>query len=107
MGRRSVQPAEKKARATKAAPSLPAAKKPRAAAPKASDSNITAPAAEQPIVLSAADRENPEKLSGQALKDLAHRRGMAKSILATMPDDKIRMELRYIVNRQYGEDALA
>lgn len=56
--------------------------------------------------LSAADRENPNKLTGQALRDLAHRRGMAKSILIDMPEEKIRMELRYITSRQY-EDAVA
>lgn len=58
------------------------------------------------LELSAADRENPTKLTGQALRDLAHRRGMAKSILIDMPEEKIRMELRYITNRQY-EDAVA
>lgn len=85
MGKRGPQPGFKKARAA------------QAAAPSSLPEAST-------ITLSAADRENPEKLSGQALKDLAHRRGLAKSILADMPDAKIRMELRYIAHRQYGSD---
>lgn len=129
MGKRGPKPGFKKAReaaAAASAPSAPAAKKTRVAAKKvAAPAPAPAPAAEQvppPInaplpkepepaaeapVLSAADRENPNKLSGQALRDHAHRRGMAKSILATMPDEKIRTELRYITQRQYTEDGLA
>ena len=53
--------------------------------------------------LSAADRENPEKLSGSALHELAHRRGLARSAIETMSDEKIRNELRYIVYRQYDQ----
>lgn len=56
--------------------------------------------------MSAADRENPDKLSGEALRQLAYRRGLAKSTLATMADEKIREQLRYITHRQY-DDALA
>lgn len=56
--------------------------------------------------MTTADRENPSKLTGDALKALAHRRGLAKSLLATMSDEKIRTELRYITHRQY-DDALA
>lgn len=53
-----------------------------------------------------ADRENPDKIAGDDLKTLAHRRGIAKSVLATMSDEKIRTELRYITHRQY-DDAVA
>lgn len=56
--------------------------------------------------MSAADRENPDKLTGEALRKLAHSRGLAKSTLDTMPDEKIREQLRYITHRQY-DDALA
>lgn len=56
--------------------------------------------------MSAADRENPDKLTGEALRKLAHSRGMARSALETMPDEKIREQLRYITHRQY-DDALA
>jgi hypothetical protein len=56
--------------------------------------------------LSAADRENPDKLSGEPLRALAHRRGLARSTLADMPDEKIREQLRYITHRQY-DDAVA
>lgn len=53
--------------------------------------------------ISASDRENPNKLTGQPLRDLAHRRGIGRSTLATMSDDKIRSELRYITYRQYDD----
>lgn len=50
----------------------------------------------------AADLENPEKLTGDALRALAHRRGVSRSESATMSDEKLRMQLRYITNRQYA-----
>lgn len=53
--------------------------------------------------LSAADRENPEKLSGSALRELAHKRGLARSDVATMDDVKIRTQLRYLTYRQYDD----
>ncbi len=56
--------------------------------------------------LSAADRENPDKLTGQPLRELAHRRGLARSSLGAMSVEKIREQLRYITHRQY-DDALA
>lgn len=54
--------------------------------------------------LSAADRENPGKLAGEALRELAHRRGVARSESAAMSDEKLRMQLHYITNRQYAEE---
>jgi hypothetical protein len=66
--------------------------------------------AERPDVqaLSAADRENPEKLAGSDLRVLAHRRGLARSALPTMSDDKIREQLRYMTYNQYEHsDAVA
>jgi hypothetical protein len=51
--------------------------------------------------VSAADRENPDKLSGEALRVFAHRRGLAKSAIADMADEKIRQECRLITYRQY------
>jgi hypothetical protein len=56
-------------------------------------------------ILSAADRENPEKLTGEELRALAHRRGVSRSEAAAMSDDKLRMQLRYITNRQYAEES--
>lgn len=55
--------------------------------------------------LSAADRENPEKLAGDDLRTLAHRRGVSRSESEHMPDDKLRMQLRYITNRQYADES--
>lgn len=62
--------------------------------------------AEQPEMqaLSAADRENPEKLSGSDLRDLAHKRGLARSEVERMDDDKIRIQLRYLTHRQYDDE---
>ena len=56
---------------------------------------------EAPAVMSAADRENPQKISGEALRELAHRRGMARSEVEIMSDERIRVQMRYIVARQY------
>lgn len=110
MGARGPKPGFKKARAAQAAaPSVqpevttPEQAKP-APAPAVRKAKVHQPAAEQAKPLSAADRENPDKLSGDDLRALAHRRGLAKSVLATMPDEKIRMELRYITNRQYSDE---
>lgn len=51
-------------------------------------------------------RENPAMLSGEALRDLAHQRGLARSELAAMSDDKIREQLRYATYRQYDDDTV-
>ena len=58
------------------------------------------------VELSAADRENPEKLTGPALHELAHRMGMARSEIERIASDesKIRMELRYLTNRRYSDE---
>lgn len=127
MGKRGPKPGFKKAReasasAPSSAPDTPipkvAAKKApakKAAAKKAPVKDLAQPASSVPIdkpvdpvpeaeqvPITAADRENPNKLTGQALRELAHRRGMARSVLADMPEEKIRMELRYITHRQYS-----
>lgn len=68
------------------------------AAPAAQQAATPEPQAEP---LSAAHRENPEKLTGQALKDLGHRRGLSRSAMSTMTDEKIRTELRYLAYAQY------
>ncbi len=51
-------------------------------------------------------REHPDKISGQALRDLAHKKGMAKSELADMSDDKIRTQIKYIDYRRASDDAM-
>lgn len=71
----------------------PAPEKPAKMAPLAESSAPTAP--------TAADLENPNKLEGDALRDLAHKRGLSRSELDGMPDAKIRMQLLYVTNRQY------
>ena len=55
------------------------------------------------VPLRAADRDFPNRLSGDALRELAHQRGLARSSLDSMSDTKIREQLRYILQRQYEE----
>jgi pyruvate/2-oxoglutarate dehydrogenase complex dihydrolipoamide acyltransferase (E2) component len=103
VGQRGPKPGWKKAKQAQAAnaAAAPAAKKPARAATQPTTEARKADV----VVLSAADRENPEKLSGEALVKLAHRRGIALSDLAKMSDAKIREQLRYLVHRQYDEAA--
>lgn len=58
--------------------------------------------AQPSAILSASDRENPDKLTGEDLRALAHRRGVSRSESASMSDEKLRMQLRYITQRQYA-----
>jgi hypothetical protein len=86
-------------------PGFKAARKEGAATPL---SFIDQPKAQAAAVeLSAADRENPEKLGGEMLRALAHRRGVSLSAMADMTDAKIRMQLLYITNRQYDAEEVA
>ena len=75
-----------------------------AAARRAARAEAEKPAAAA-VFLSASDRENPDKLAGDELRALAHRRGVSRSEAEHMPDDKLRMQLRYITNRQYAEES--
>lgn len=59
------------------------------------------PPAAEPAGPSFADRENPERLSGDELRALAYRRGVSRSEAARLSDEKLRMQLRYLVYRQY------
>lgn len=54
-------------------------------------------------VVSAQDRDNPEKLSGEALRTLAHKMGLSRSSLPGMSDEKIREQCKYITYRQYSD----
>lgn len=47
-------------------------------------------------------RDNPDALTGDALRELANERGMAMSEMKDMPPAKIREQLRYITARAYG-----
>jgi hypothetical protein len=101
------QPADDPALQADQAVNVPDA--PLAATPEGDKGPASKPAKakqEPAPVLSAADRENFDKLSGQPLRDLAHKRGIAFSTLCNMSDEKIRMQLRYITYRQYEDDAV-
>jgi hypothetical protein len=60
---------------------------------------LVVPAVADTPHLSATDRDNPAKVSGQELRVLAHQKGMARSLLDGMSDHKIREQLRYITQR--------
>ena len=57
----------------------------------------------QAVPVRATDRDFPNRLSGDALRELAHQRGLARSSVDSMTDTKIREQLRYILQRQYEE----
>jgi hypothetical protein len=105
MGARGPKRGWKKAAQEGAAAAAPSVKKRARSAPSGKVPAPQAPALAQTteqVVLSAAHRENPEKLSGEALKKLGHQRGLALSQMAQMSDAKIREQLRYVAYRQYG-----
>jgi hypothetical protein len=82
-------------------PILPPAPPPPPPAP------APAPRAEQDLsVMSAADREDPRKLHGQALRDFAHARGAAsRSDMEAWSDEKVREQVLMKIRRQYAEYA--
>jgi hypothetical protein len=92
MGARGPKPGFKAAKAKQAqqAAELAAQQAQQAAAPP--PQFVCDP--EQARALSAAHRENPEKLGGEALKQLAHRLGIARSEADRMDDAKLRQQLR-------------
>ena len=67
------------------------------------ESTVVLESVPQAVPLRATDRDFPNRLSGDALRELAHQRGLARSSLDTMTDTKIREQLRYILQRQYEE----
>jgi len=75
----------------------------------ADEASASLPEAEpspQPGALPAHARENPALLVGDELRALAHRRGLARSDLVRMSDDKIREQLKYLTYRQYEDEVV-
>ena len=56
--------------------------------------------------LPAYQRENPEKLTGEALRNLAHRSGIARSELSRLTEDQIRAQMKFIEYRRAHDDAM-
>lgn len=56
--------------------------------------------------LPAYQRENPEKLTGEALRNVAYRSGISRSELSRLSDEKIREQMRYIEYRRAHDNAL-
>ena len=49
-------------------------------------------------------REHPEMLTGDALRALAHKHGIARSEAEKMTDEKIRLQLKYAIYRRYEDE---
>lgn len=56
-------------------------------------------------VLSAADRENPAKLSGESLKALAHSRGIPRSECDRSNDEHLRRQMQSINYRRFDDES--
>ncbi len=86
------------------------ARRPRQAKAPAAPSQADSPQQAQGLASTAAERaalpsfaqHDPEKLTGDALRDLAHERGMSRSEVAAMADFKVREQLRYITASHFG-----
>lgn len=86
MGKRGPQPGFKRAREQEATP-----------AP-------VAPVEAEPTRrLTYEERNNPKYLSGQVLRDFAHSRGVPKSSMESMTDEKVRCEVNFLIARQYDD----
>lgn len=104
MGARGPKPGWKQAKAKAAKKAAAQAKLEASKAAEIETKPTATQAAAGPVLigetplseLSAAQRNNPRYLTGSALRDLAHRKGLPKSTVADMPDAKIREQLRYI-----------
>ena len=59
--------------------------------------------APNPQALSYSDRNNPNRLTGRALQDLAFKRGIPRTDAEGMSDAKLREQLRYIDAREYED----
>jgi hypothetical protein len=68
-------------------------------------SGVLATTAEERASLQMYQREDAKVLGGDALRDLGHELGMARSQLAAEPDDdRVRMEIRLIQQRRFEDD---
>lgn len=72
---------------------------------RAADGVVTDPA--EAARLPAQHREHPRFLGGEALKQLAHRRGLARSECDRLDDERLRVQLNYLISRQYRDRAEA
>lgn len=71
--------------------------------PQLSQSGAETPSTPQNLTYE--QRSNPAMLHGDDLRHLAYRLGMAKSDLSVMDDPKIRLQLKYLIHRQYNDAA--
>jgi len=49
------------------------------------------------------ERNNPKYLSGAVLRDFAHSRGVPRSSMESMTDEKVRAEVNFLISRQYDD----
>lgn len=80
----------------------PKASAPTGAAPQGQPDGLARTAQERRALAGFA-RDNPACLAGDALRDLAHERGMARSDIAAMSDEKVREQIRYRLSTIYDE----
>lgn len=64
----------------------------------------SAPPLEAAPVLMACDRENPDKLSGEPLRNLLHSWGLPRSEASRMDDAQLRVQAKHLVMRRFGDD---
>lgn len=49
------------------------------------------------------NRDNYARMSGAPLRDFAHKMGIARSEAERLSDDKLKVQIRYAIGRQYDE----
>jgi hypothetical protein len=58
---------------------------------------------EQARQMPAADRENPAKIGGEALRALAHQHGLPLSELERMDDSQVRVQMQHTIYRRLDQ----
>jgi hypothetical protein len=91
-----VPPAETSAAPALVEPDAPPAADPNPTSPADPQADPPAPPLAAEPELNAWQKENPTFLSGAALRELAHRRGLSLSEMDRMDDDKVRQQLRIL-----------
>lgn len=92
----------KKRQATKAKqPREPKSAKAAAPASQERPDGVLAMTADERRQLRAADRENPLRLGGEALRELGHEWGLQRSEMAQRTDPQVRDDTRTLMRRKY------
>lgn len=84
-------------------PKAPKQRAEKPATPQAAKQEGIATTQDERYALPGYCRDNPDYLAGDVLRQFANERGMSRSEVDSMTDDKVREQLRYLVSRQYEE----